>query len=152
MKYIPILTLFLVLGFSNCASPKKTKSLNSIKYSATTRGASILIQIQEGSFTIQKINNIVQDQGESIIDPTTRTHWKELKRIVKTIPLDQITTLELPSAAFQYDGALATSLTIQIGDVQYISNTFDHKNPPKKLKELIDYIAVMHDEVSAKPF
>ncbi|MBL4568525.1 MAG: hypothetical protein JKY69_02310, partial [Flavobacteriaceae bacterium] len=36
------------------------------------------------------------------------------------------------------DAALHATLTIILGDKTYSSQTFDHGNPPKELKSLID--------------
>ena len=56
--------------------------------------------------------------------------------IVEEIKLDTMEGFEPPSEKRNFDGALHANLTITVNDKSYYSQTFDHENPPKELKDL----------------
>ena len=67
--------------------------------------------------------------------------------LINKINLKEIGSLEAPSTNSHFDGAASATVTILANDQKYISNNFDHENPPSELKALCDKILSMAEAI-----
>lgn len=122
-------SLLLFLIFNSCAAQKNNTLI--LNYEAHTRGNSVKISVDS-----EKV--IFTNFESEKTYPINTKKWKEIQNLVKNIDLNSIRDLKAPSIKSHTDAALIASLKITEGDKFYESSTFDHGNPPKKLKVLVD--------------
>jgi len=127
MKYLKLqfLLLFIIICFS-CNSQEST-TIKQIDYSASTRGSSIKI--------IAYPNQIVYNN--EILEITPKK-WTSLTSLIQEINLDNLKNLKAPSEDRFRDAALAAEIKIITSENIFTSPQFDHGNPPKELKPLLD--------------
>ncbi len=134
MKKIFILLSFCSLFLFGCPASQEMDTFKKIDYSAITRGSSKQITLENGEFTR------LQNNKETIRKKLDKKMYNSLFKILKEIDLSSLETLTVPSKKHQYDGALASTITIESEGKTYTSPTFDDDNPPTELKKLIDYL------------
>lgn len=121
---------FLLITLISCSVNKnKQDSTVEIYYEAATRGSSINIIYKEN-----KIDFKSNSEQKSIL--LSEDKVEKIKALITDIKLSEIHDLTAPSNKRFTDGALSANFTIKKEGVRYISSDFDHKNPPKELKEL----------------
>lgn len=128
MKLASIL-IFSLLSLSNCDS-QSLKNLT-LNYNAATRGSSVTLNAN--SLEIIYITNNTKKEVK-----LPEHQWNKIKKLVSKIDLHTIQNLKAPSEGRYTDRALATSISIKIGEETYRSVDFDHGNPPIELKKLIN--------------
>jgi len=69
-----------------------------------------------------------------------KTDWDELNKLIEAVELETINKLNAPTDKRLVDGAAHATLAIQIGDVEYMSPTFDHGFPPKEIEALVNKV------------
>jgi heat shock protein HslJ len=105
-------------------------------YQAHTRGFFEEVSVTEKSIVFIKNRKRTKPINGSI----TFKEWKACIDLVDTIDLKSISQLTAPSDLRKTDRVAYAQLTvIRKGDTLK-SSDFDHKNPPKELKELVDHI------------
>ncbi|MFP9097448.1 hypothetical protein ACLI09_00210 [Flavobacterium sp. RHBU_24] len=141
-KALSILILLTVT--MGCCSSKKTAQASTdrkgqglqFEYTALTRGSyKKVIATAEGL----KVTNGRDAEPQNVAISTA--DWNNMvdfyqKNIEKK--LSGLQDLEAPSKKHQYDGALAATFTVMIGDQLFRTPTFDHGNPPAQVKGLVD--------------
>ncbi|MDC9721417.1 MAG: hypothetical protein PSN34_01420 [Urechidicola sp.] len=121
---------------SNCSA--QTKDSISIEYKAVTRGSQISL--------IANSNEIIYTSYDKNLDIELFKHqWNEIRDLVLSIDLDSMQKLIPPSTESHLDKAMIGSLLINKNGKIYESSTFDHGNPPKEIKELIDALFELAD-------
>jgi heat shock protein HslJ len=105
-----------------------------IRYSVTSRGFGRTINLVGDEVLINEIRptpskNKLQLSGSDL---------DKIQQILSKIDATTIEKIKPPSTAHQYDGAAGAVLSIIVGKKTYHSPTFDHGNPPKELKELVE--------------
>lgn len=141
-KVLSILILITVaLG---CSSSKKTAEASAdrkgqglhFEYTALTRGSyKKVIATPEGL----TVTNGRDAQPQTVALSTAE--WNSMVDFYKTNiekKLSGLQYLEAPSKKHQYDGALAATLTVMVGDQLFRTPSFDHGNPPTQIKVLVD--------------
>jgi hypothetical protein len=124
----------IILVFTvSCSAQQEINQVIEIEYQATTRGSSEMIQIISNKLSY-KTNNSLK---ELILD---EKKIRAIQSVVSDINLAEIKHLTAPSNNRFHDGALIASITIQKEEHVYTSSNFDHGNPPKELKPLIDLL------------
>jgi len=119
-------------------SPHRVMSSYKIEYSSLGKGGSEYIQLKKRKLTY------IKNQQDTLIRELKRKQYVKLYPLFLKIPLDSLSSLSVPSKRHQFDGALASTLTItDIYAKQWISPTFDHDNPPEELKAFIDFIKIL---------
>lgn len=78
--------------------------------------------------------------------------WKMLLSLAAKINLDQLSNFKPPTSKRLYDGAAHAKVTFGIGKNSISSQSFDHRRPPLELKELVDYILSLKEEIEEKNF
>ncbi len=128
MKFIKY--LFFIVILNSCKAQTNTDTMV-INYNAKTRGSFITLVA-----TSNKISYKDRETTKEI--NTTSKFWQEVINCVKPINLSEIENLTPPSSDRQVDAALHATLSITKNAKTYVSKTFDHGNPPKELKPLIE--------------
>ncbi|MBF8149219.1 META domain-containing protein [Winogradskyella sp. F6397] len=133
-------TILIKASSTSVVSKKSTTSKDTyktaVKYQASTRGSFDFILISQNGISISKDAGL-QDIEKHAIDAA---QWKELKTLIEDVDVESLQELKAPSQKHQYDGALHATLAIQIGDVEYITPTFDHGNPPSEIETLVNKV------------
>jgi hypothetical protein len=124
-------SLFFVILFSSCSAQSDASEMV-VKYEAFTRGSSIELSATKDSITLK------ENQGFKTLKMSS-IDWKELIKRINKFDVSKIATFIPPSNERISDKALHANLIIIIEGKEYISQTFDHGNPPKELKELLNW-------------
>jgi hypothetical protein len=132
---IIVMTFFLQKG-CDAQSQKEMKDVM-IEYTAVSRGFHQKIIVTNQTVSIFKTRN----QSEKPV-PTkiSDADWEIICTNFQAIKLDQMATLKSPTQKRFHDGAAIGDLKIDIQGKTYKSQSFDHGNPPKEFKELVDKI------------
>lgn len=143
MKHI-FLILSLFVFNKGCSGDKSQQEETiTVEYRAISRG---------GLFKHIMINNknisTISKNGETSKPKTcSETEWEKLVSAYKTIDAKAIPNLKAPSKKFMFDGAAIATLKITINDTVYTTESFDHGNPPKEIKALVDEILLVSENV-----
>lgn len=105
------------------------------EYSAITRGSFKQVKISDSQISVQKNRS-----EKAVLLNCKKEDWDKLMDLMKDIRLENLSKLEAPSKAHQYDGAAIASLTIIKDGKTYQSASFDHGKPPKEIDALVTYI------------
>lgn len=130
MKNVLFLFLLLFLAICSCKSQNE-KGAISITYEAITRGSSIEIKATSDLITYKDF------ETEKQLEPTKK-EWKSIKTLIEEINLAEMYLFSAPSEESSTDVALQATLSIYTKNMPYKSQPFDHGNPPKELKKIID--------------
>ena len=122
--------IFSIVILSSCNAQTNIDELT-ITYEAATRGSSINLVA-----TSTKLNYTNFEIKKEIA--VTSNFWNEITEITNKITLSNMSYLIPPSDGRAVDSALHATLSIRFDNKTYKSQTFDHGNPPKELKPLID--------------
>ena len=122
--------IFSIVILSSCNAQTNLEELT-ITYEAATRGSLINLVA-----TSTKINYTDFETKKEIV--VTSNFWNEISKITNKITLSNMSYFTPPSDDRTVDSALHATLSIRIDNKTYKSQTFDHGNPPKELKPLID--------------
>ena len=119
---IGVLLTFISFG---CYS-QKSITVKQIEYFASTRGSSIQILVN--------VDHIIYNDTIFKITPKK---WNSLTSLVQKINIDKLNNLQAPTEDRFRDAALAAEIKITTFDTTYTSSQFDHGNPPKEIKKLV---------------
>jgi len=140
MKKSLFLLSFLSLFLTGCP-PLPQYQYNEITYKAITRGYSEVIRIKKSETGYLKIELTHLKNNKEVFKRNYKNReLKYVHKMIEKIDLNTIHQLEIPSKKHQYDGAMITTIEITTTNDKYISTSFDDDNPPKELKELVNYL------------
>ncbi|MFA7687440.1 MAG: hypothetical protein WCY25_06215 [Moheibacter sp.] len=128
--------------FFSCESMKPAQnnnvSISKINMEKSTLGSNSTVEITESGILI----SATERNGDTDVrrDKVSPKQWNELNRLVNNLDIRQMDTWEGPTQARFYDGAMATTITIETDGESYNSQSFDEGEPPAELKELYDYL------------
>jgi len=137
MKVLTMVFLSLFLSKSCSSQAQKDLKEAVLEYTANTRGFFQKITIQNQLITVSKDRSGVE---KGVATKISDKDWKELSGYFETIVLDSLATLKAPTEKRFHDGAAIANLKIVINDKTYETSSFDHGNPPKEIKKLVDKI------------
>ncbi len=123
--------LFLLM-ITNC-NAQDSLNFKEIRYEASTRGRKIELKVTDSEL-IYKVN-----QETTRVQLTAKAR-KEITALLSKMEVQKIETFVPPSEERFSDKALHATLTIVTDTKEHASQTFDHGNPPKKLKALLAYL------------
>ena len=118
--------------FTACNSQDEMSDVT-INYNAYTRGSSLDVTITQNSIVYKDSN------GEKTIIKK-KLFWQKLNSYIESIELERIASFLPPSNDRISDKALHATLIVIKGEDKFTSKTFDHGNPPKELKSLLDFL------------
>ncbi len=144
MKTIGIILLTIFLGKS-CSNEAQNDIKNAVlQYSVHTRGFHLKIIVNNQTATISKgrtPDSMTQTQMK-----ISDSDWKELIALFEKTNLEAFPTLKDPTQKRFYDGAAIADLKIRYQDKNYETKTFDHRNPPVEIENLVNKIVALADE------
>ena len=133
------ITLFILIGLSalnqNCNSRSIQQDPANITYEATSRGFFLRVYVIGDSMTISQDRN-----KPETVKPLNNKELKAIHSELSNLELGSIENLKRPSESSTYDAAPAAILKIDFMNESYSSPSFDHGNPPKEIKPLVDLI------------
>jgi len=137
MKFFNIILFFAILNSCNAQTNLEDMT---ITYEATTRGSSINLVATSTKINYKDFETI----KEIVVTPDI---WNKITGITDKITLPNMSYFTSPSDGRATDSALHATLSIKIDNKNYKSQTFDHGNPPKELKPLIDKLfSILNNE------
>lgn len=113
-----------------------------IEYSAISRGFYNYVVITSGTILVQKDRN-----SEPISKICSKEEWAKLMEQFKTIDSENLSKLEAPTKAHQYDGAAIAQLKITVDSITYETVSFDHGNPPKEIEAFVNEILSISENI-----
>lgn len=121
--------LLIIIVFNACKIAEQTNPV--ITYEAKTRGSSIyfIATNSEISYRDNKTSKTIVLESKD---------WDGLLNLIHTIELKEMGNYSPDSEDRTFDAALHANISISMDSIDYTSQTFDHGNPPKELKPLID--------------
>ena len=128
MKFLSFLVILLTI---NSCSSQIDETISEINYQASTRGNSIQIKITKENVYIK--NN----HGEKTF-VLKEDNWRHINKLISYFKISEIQNLNPPSNLRISDKALHASLEIKTDKKEYRSQDFDHGNPPKEIKKLVE--------------
>ncbi len=118
------------------------EGVSKIEYQATSRGFYYKVVVNANNVTVTP-----KRESNSITKKCKAKSWKKLETIVNEIKLKEIKNLKAPSEKSHYDGAASAHITIVKNGNTYISNNFDHGNPPEVLQPLVNQILSLAESI-----
>lgn len=129
------LAVFILGLLTLSASHTEAKaSFDSMNYSAVTLGASDQITLDK-----TKVRRVVNGKKVTL-KRVSPTNLVMLYKLIGEIDLVNIHLLDAPTTRYRFDGAMLTTIEVQMGADVFRSVSFDHDNPPYQLKPLVDYL------------
>lgn len=113
-----------------------------IEYSAITRGFYYMLKLNKDSISVQKAHG-----KDSRLKKISFEDYQSISSKIKALNLNELSQLKAPSTAHQYDGAAIGSLKITFEGKTYQTPSFDHGNPPKTIKTLVDELLSLSEKV-----
>jgi len=131
----------LITATRTAQATKKSDEINdnyitAVKYQTSTRGFFNFILISKNKIAISEDRSLQNIKNYNI----DATQWNELKSLIDATDLEGLFKLTPPSQNHQHDGAAHATLALQIGDIEYMTPTFDHGNPPKAIEALVNKV------------
>ncbi|WP_348800236.1 hypothetical protein [Flavobacterium adhaerens] len=135
MKIILVLFVTLLVG-NNCQDQINQDLITAkIEYVANTRGfyAKTVVENKTLSLTTER-------DGKSESSALTDSQLSSLIAAFEKVNLEEIPNLKAPSQKRFHDGAAMANLKITYKGKTYESQTFDHGNPPEKIKKIVNIL------------
>lgn len=142
MKAIALVLFSLLMG-KGCSGSSADLALAKLTYTAQSRGVNQVITIQNQDITVESGRG---KDATVAIARIPQGDWNDLARQFDTIELEKMETYAAPSQERFHDGAAIANFTVEYKGKTYRSKDFDHGNPPKELKSLIDKIVSLISE------
>lgn len=131
-----ILFLLVLVGSKSCSENQEMADAT-IEYKAMTRGYQLEIKLQNDSvFVSRQTRNDKVESNRKLSEQEKNTIVSEVKKI----DLETLAKLEPPSKKHQFDGAAAANLSVTSKGKTYTTKTFDHRNPPMEISDLVNKI------------
>lgn len=127
-------TSVLIIANENMMSKSRQSDSINITYRASTRGFFETIWIEGNTLKFTNDRDLKEISSHNL----SNEQLSELMSFYKDIDIESLPSLEPPSKTFQYDAAAMARLTIESNGKTYVSNGFDHGNPPKPIALFID--------------
>ena len=140
MKILSILFLTIFLGKSCNDEQKQQIETAVIEYTATTRGFFQKIVVQNQKFGVSKNRD---NEQPAVDEKISNADWKKIIDAFGGVDLDGIPSLKAPTQKRFYDGAAIATLKITYKGKIYLSEPFDHGNPPAEIENLVNKINVL---------
>lgn len=142
---------FLSFAFFSCESAKNTQKNNSdemitkVSMEKITRGNSSIFEITKDNVT-HTSKTMDNQAGEETLHKTTAADWQKINKLVNSMNVAEIENWIAPTQERLYDGARATTITIEAVEGTYSSQSFDEGKPPAELQALYDYLESLENQ------
>ncbi|MBT8282230.1 MAG: hypothetical protein KJO86_00710 [Muriicola sp.] len=142
MKYTLLICLSITL-FKGCSQEFKGELLESVRYSASTRGYYFEIVASSEYLMIKNDRNLkAYDRN-----PISQNDWNEIIDLLKKIDVYTLENIETETVKSSTDRAAMAELSIHYDQEEYNTNLFDEGSPPKAIESLINKLLVMAESV-----
>ncbi len=125
--------LIYLLFLIGCASSKISNTNYEVIYEAQTRG-----NFEKIIFSNNKLQLSTRTDNKTV--DLSKEKISTINNVLSKIKLSEIAGLESPSNKRAFDGAMNATITIKREKETFTSSSFDHDNPPKELKELVNFL------------
>ncbi|MEM6516106.1 MAG: META domain-containing protein [Bacteroidota bacterium] len=126
-------TLFIIKAAAETLKVEKSKINKTTTYEASSRGFYEKLWMSGNTIYFTK-----DRYGQEVLkNNIPKDKLNELERLIEAFSEKELSNLEPPSKAFQYDGAPMATLKIDDGKTTFQTQTFDHGNPPIAIKSLV---------------
>ena len=143
MKLIGIVMAILILGTCEQKSSEMLSIVQSITYTAQTRGSSYICTIDNRKLQLTT-NGIGSFEKSKEI---TKTQWLGILKDLEEVALDSLNKLEVPNEKSSTDRARIATLVVHSTNGIYESMPFDEGNPPRSLLPLINNMLALAQTV-----
>ncbi len=113
------------------------------EYEAFSRGFFLHIEVNEKYIKTSKDRSLKKIKTKKCLNKD----WEHLLAITKTIAIKSIGQLEAPDNKRHIDAAAIAHLNIISQGQKYHSANFDHGNPPKEIKQLVNTILSLAESI-----
>ncbi len=114
-----------------------------VEYQAVSRGYFLNTKINKSLITLFKDRSLENMVSKSC----SQNDWSYLLSAIKKIDIQTINKLKAPSKKRSFDGAPHGQLKISTTNKTYTSVSFDHGNPPKEIKLLVNHILSLVESI-----
>ncbi|MBL85558.1 MAG: hypothetical protein CMO82_02745 [Winogradskyella sp.] len=108
-------------------------------YETSTRGSFKHIEISKTQIKISKERSLKNLSTYAC----NAEDWKMLKNMLSNSIVENLDLLKAPTDTRLHDGAPHATLSVIKGDVEMMTPTFDHGNPPKEIVSIVNKILSM---------
>lgn len=144
------LLIFSILFFSfSCETTKNINKSNHGEVQKISLRKTGMVNSSVLEITETEKFFIVQNRGgdeNTHSSKTNESEWKELKKMLAVIDLNQIDSWEAPTQERFHDGARAVQITISMESQEFNSQSFDEGKPPAELSELYNYLVSLENQ------
>lgn len=123
--------IFIVVGLISFHGIFQSNEVKSIEYIAVSRGVMNQVIISKDTISVKTLDF---EKKES----NAKDNWENLLKEASRINLETIDNLKTISDDRYTDKALSAQLIIQTFNSTYTSIEFDHGNPPKEIKNIVE--------------
>ena len=134
MKKLVIIFLVLIVGQSMVSQEKINEF--AFEYEAVTRGFYQKIKVNKETLVFSEDRTVKKSSTVKL----NNKQWNKILELVDEIKLKNLSSLKAPSEKRKFDGAAHSKLKVLYKDDLYQSSSFDHGNPPREIKGLVEYI------------
>lgn len=151
MKTITILLFTIILN--SCGATKEATSLADANSTTTLENSKITqenVKIEYSSQSRGFFNKIISENktvslqnrhdSKPLVSSCSDKDWDKLMAMASELNLKDLSTLEAPSKAHQYDGAPIANFSITKDGNTYEVPTFDAGNPHKDIATLVEMV------------
>lgn len=134
----------VVIVFTKKTAEVKKQEYIKITYTANTRGfyEKLWVENAQMYFTNDRVAKKV------VSNPIPKNVNQTLSNMIREIKIENLPNLKLPSKAFQNDGAAIAILEVETQSGVYQTKSFDHGNPPKLIKDLVEKLLSIKESMS----
>lgn len=137
MKFL--LLLLTLISYKGCAQTDNAV----ITYNAATRGFYYNVVVNNDNITVKKTRGTEKGMEMKVAE----AKWEEISKILEAIEIAEMENLKSDNSKSQVDAAAIATLQVKLEDGKTHTATFDHGNPPKELKPLVNAILSLAETV-----
>ncbi|WP_152537416.1 hypothetical protein [Aquimarina pacifica] len=119
------------------------EKIESLRYETMSRGAFFSIKVS-ADFIEKTEDRNKKDIGSK---KCSKDDWATIQSSLNKIDLEKIHKLETPTDYKSVDRALHAKLIIRSSSKTYTSSSFDHGSPPKEIKQLVNTILSLGENI-----
>ena len=131
----------LIRASKDATIEKQSIPKYSIKYDAISRGIYKSISIKDNTLFFSNDRN-----SKPISRSCSAEEIELISTYLKNIDVGNLSTLEAPSKAHQFDGAAGATMSITKDGTTYQTPTFDHGKPNKAIADLVNTLIQMSEK------
>ena len=124
-------------------TPKIQDNVIHVEYQALSRGSFYQIKINKNTIEKTADRNLKNVSSKKC----SKEDWNTIIALLNSINMEEISTLEAPTAKRLFDGAPHAQVSILSKDKTFTSNSFDHGHPPKEIQQLVNTMLSLAESI-----